>query len=372
MLRTAGRVLTRRVAPATGATLAVGSAAFYANDPKTASRTYVLLTEMAPVILAYRFVEKKQQIRRYLNHENPRLEDAEWDSLHNKYAKSTVDTMRRMLGSYVKLGQFLALRPDIVPQVWTDELRTLESAVPSQSTELVHETIQRAYGKKVEEVFAEFDNKPVGSASIGQVHKATLKDGTRVAVKVQYGAGNERVMRNDIKHGKELFRWLAPEQVAVLDEVEAQFATEFDYRREASHLSQVRSNLQKAGFLGSWWRRGVVDIPEPITDMCTKEVLVMRFLDGDNLVDGIRALGERAARRQGLTLDDLKREMLLKFEREGYPEPYAGPSPFVIEAYRYADRVRCYPVWKSNFGRPTLDGVDCVCSLVDFHTGARS
>ena len=139
--------------------------------------------------------------------------------------------------------------------------------VPAQSTQLVRETIQRAYGKKVEEVFAEFDNKPVGSASIGQVHRATLKDGSRVAVKVQYGAGNEQVMRNDIKHGKELFRWLAPEQVAVLDEVEAQFATEFDYRREASHLSQVRSNLQKAGFLGSWWRRGVVDIPEPITDV---------------------------------------------------------------------------------------------------------
>ena len=147
---------------------------------------------MAPVILAYRFVEKKQQIRRYLNHENPALEDAEWDSLHNKYAKSTVDTMRRMLGSYVKLGQFLALRPDIVPQVWTDELRTLESAVPAQSTELVHSTIERAYGKKVGEVFAEFDNKPVGSASIGQVHRATLNDGTRVAVKVQYVLGVPR------------------------------------------------------------------------------------------------------------------------------------------------------------------------------------
>ena len=91
---------------------------------------------------------------------------------------------------------------------------------------------------------------------------------------------------------------------------------------QASHLSQVRQNLQKAGFLGSWWRRGVVDIPEPISDMCTKEVLVMRFLEGENLVDGIQKLGMRAAQRQGLTLDDLKREMLNKFEREGYPEPY--------------------------------------------------
>ena len=65
----------------------------------------------------------------------------------------------------------------------------------------------------------------------------------------------------------------------------------------------------------------------------------MRFLEGENLVDGIQQLGERAAQRQGLTLDDLKRDMLAKFEREGYPEPYAGPSPFVIEAY-------C-SVWKS-------------------------
>ena len=70
----------------------------------------------------------------------------------------------------------------------------------------------------------------------------------------------------------------------------------------------------------------------------------MRFLEGDNLVDGIQQLGERAAQRQGLTLDDLKRDMLAKFEREGYPEPYAGPSPFVIEAY-------C-SVWKSTLGYP--------------------
>ena len=54
----------------------------------------------------------------------------------------------------------------------------------------------------------------------------------------------------------------------------------------------------------------------------------MKFLDGDNLVDGIRALGERAAQRQGLTLDDLKREMLMKFEREGYRSQYCVEIKF--------------------------------------------
>ena len=94
--------------------------------------------------------------------------------------------------------------------------------------------LERELGRPVSELFRHFELEPVGAASIGQVHRATLKDGTRVAVKVQYGAGNESVMRNDIRHGKELFRILAPEQVAVLDEIEAQFATEFDYRQEAS------------------------------------------------------------------------------------------------------------------------------------------
>ena len=202
--------MLRRAAPATAAALGTGAAAFYWSDPTTAKRTWVLWTEMAPVIVAYRTLEQKQKVRKYLNRENAMLEDAEWEQLHREYAKPTVDTMRKMLGSYVKLGQFLALRPDIMPEVWTDELRTLESAVPAQSSSLVRETIRQAYGKPVEEVFASFDDKPVGSASIGQVHRATLKDGTPVAVKVQYGAANENVMRTDIRNGKQAFRILAP------------------------------------------------------------------------------------------------------------------------------------------------------------------
>ena len=104
--------------------------------------------------------------------------------------------------------------------------------------------------------------------------------------------------------------------------------------------------------------------------MCTKEVLVMRFLEGENLVDGIQQLGERAARRQGLTLDDLKRDMLAKFEREGYPEPYAGPSPFVIEAYRYCDRVKCALVNVGVFLRRRVLGHDVAYAaplLTDFN-----
>ena len=212
----------------------------------------------------------------------------------------------------------------------------------------MHETIRKAYGvEDVSEIFASFEDAPLGSASIGQVHKATLRDGRTVAVKVQYGAGNEEIMRKDIQNGKLAFRVLAPEQVAVLDEVEAQFATEFDYRKEAENLATVRANLRRGGFLrrsswsGWWGGGGAVEVPEPIEDLCRKDVLVMSYLDGDNLVDGIQRLGDEAAKRRGVDFETLKREMLETFEREGYPEPYAGPSAWSIEAYRVLDAWRC-------------------------------
>ncbi|KAH8047318.1 hypothetical protein JL722_13130 [Aureococcus anophagefferens] len=305
----------RRAAAGVAGFGALGCGAFYASDPTTAQRTFVLYSEMAPVIIAYRVLEQKQKLRRDWNgHENPALEDAEWAALHDAHAAPTVACMRRMLGSYVKLGQFLALRPDIVPDVWTKELRTLENAVPPQATALVHDTICRSYNvESVNEIFKTFDDTPLGSASIGQVHRATLLDGREVAVKVQYGAGNEKIMRDDIRNGKRAATLLAPEQVAILDEIEAQFATEFDYRAEAKHLAEL----------------------------CTKDVLVMSYMRGENLVDGIQRLGDRAAAREGVPFETLKKRMIDKFEREGYPEPYAGPSALALDAFRVADRCRC-------------------------------
>ena len=153
----------RRAAAGVAGFGALGCGAFYASDPTTAQRTFVLYSEMAPVIIAYRVLEQKQKLRRDWNgHENPALEDAEWAALHDAHAAPTVACMRRMLGSYVKLGQFLALRPDIVPDVWTKELRTLENAVPPQATALVRDTICRSYNvESIHEIFKTFDDTPL-------------------------------------------------------------------------------------------------------------------------------------------------------------------------------------------------------------------
>ena len=148
---------------------------------------------------------------------------------------------------------------------------------------LVHETYKGSW-EECGRVFARLDNKPVRSASIGQVHRAMLKDGFSRCREGQYGAGNEQVMGTTSNTARSCLGG-SRQQVAVLDEVEAQFATEFDYagRRIA------KSPNPQAGF----WAAGgeVCRYSRTVSDMCTKGVLVMRFLD-DNLVDGIRTLGK--------------------------------------------------------------------------------
>ena len=111
--------------------------------------------------------------------------------------------------------------------------------MPPQATALVHATICESYGvAKVEDVFAEFDDAPLGSASIGQVHRARLRDGREVAVKVQYGAGNEDVMRTDIRNGKRAAMLLAPELGGDRAHLE-QRLQELDERAEHATLRHV-------------------------------------------------------------------------------------------------------------------------------------
>lgn len=124
---------------------------------------------------------------------------------------------------------------------------------------------------------------------------------------------------------------MAPEQVMIFDEVERQFLSEFDYRREAAQLAQARANL--AAFARD------VAVPRPLPHLCTPAVLVMEYLPGPKLRDGIRAHGERYAAARGVTLAALEAEMRASFAANGLPPPYSGPSAAQIEGYRTLLRV---------------------------------
>ena len=119
----------------------------------------------------------------------------------------------------------MATRADFLPRVWVERMRTLEDAVPARSLDEVRRIVHAEFGRPLEEIFVEFDATPLGSASIGQVHKARLKSGEVVAVKIQFEEA-EGLFRNDIINMKLFCQIAQPEQVPIFDEIERQFMTE--------------------------------------------------------------------------------------------------------------------------------------------------
>jgi ubiquinone biosynthesis protein len=188
--------------------------------------------------------------------------------------------------TFIKLGQVLSTRPDIVGLPLAAELSNLQANVPADAAEVVHKTIKEELGQPVEEIFAYFDDKPLASASIGQVHAARLKDGTSVVVKVQHPRIVERI-RNDIEiltgladQAEKYLEEIRPYQPkAIVHEFERTLTRELDFMRELRNLERFNKN-----FAGD----GNVRIPKPYPHLSTSRVLVMDRLEGPSIAEKAR------------------------------------------------------------------------------------
>ena len=179
---------------------------------------------------------------------------------------------------FVKFGQVLSTRRDLLPVDIADELARLQDRVPPFDSSIVLETLERVYGQPVERVFREFEREPVASASVAQVHLAELHDGREAAVKV-LRPGIRPVIERDIallNTGASLVealfaegRRLKPREVVA--EFEKTIHDELDLIREAANASQLRRN-----FLGS----PLLLVPEVFWDYCYSEVMVMERMRG--------------------------------------------------------------------------------------------
>jgi ubiquinone biosynthesis protein len=200
---------------------------------------------------------------------------------------------------FVKFGQMLSTRRDLLPQDIADELARLQDRVPPFPSSIALATLEQIYGKPVNDVFLLFDAEPVASASIAQVHLAVLHDGTEVAVKV-LRPGIAPIISHDIalmETGAWLVEALWPDGKRLRPrEVVTEFARhlgdELDLMREASNCSQLRRN-----FLDS----PLLLVPEVYWDYCYSGVMVMQRVKGTP-ISHVAAL-----REQGVDIPRLAR-----------------------------------------------------------------
>jgi len=210
--------------------------------------------------------------------------DEVWKKLDQETSQVALETMLQLEGFYYKAGQMCASNlGDAFPEVWRDTMSVLQDQVPPQPFDVIESTIRQELD--FEKTFQSFDKEPIGSASIGQVHRAVLWDGTKVVVKVCY-PNAERLLRGDVRTLRAFASLAQPVHVPALKEMEKQFATEFDYREEAKNMARIRQNLMESGLAGGPGTK--CQVPKPYMEHTTKRVLVMEELFGEKLEVALR------------------------------------------------------------------------------------
>ena len=184
--------------------------------------------------------------------------------------------------TFIKLGQIMSMHSDVLPKRYCDELMKLRSDVTPMPFEEVIEVIEESYGRSWKRVFSEIDDKPQGSASIAQVHRAVLRSGEKVVVKVQRRGIYEKMARDiDLLH--KAVKLLPPVSIKgmadldlVLDEMWSVTRDEMNFLTEASNMEEFARRNKDVNFVGT---------PILYQQFTTVHVLVMEYIDGCGIDD---------------------------------------------------------------------------------------
>ncbi len=235
--------------------------------------------------------------------------------------------LTRLGPSYVKFGQFLATRPDVVGMKIAEDLSALQDRMAPFPMVQARAAIEAAHGEPVEAIFAEF-GEPVAAASIAQVHRARRKDGTEVAVKILRPGIRDRFHRDlaAMRFGAELAESRSPEArrlrfVAIVETLARSVAMEMDLRLEAAALSEFADNTKEDKDFR---------VPEPDWQLTAREILI------DEWIDGIRLSDVEALRAAGHDLPALGRNVIQSFLkhaiRDGFFHADMHPGNLFVDA----------------------------------------
>lgn len=219
-----------------------------------------------------------------------------WERAHERNAKRVLNLIVELEGLWVKLGQYLSTRADVLPEAYISLLKQLQDSLPPRPLKEVCRTIEKELGKSMDDLFSSFVDAPLATASIAQVHRATLRSGEDVVVKVQH-EGIKTVILEDLKNAKSIADWIAWAEPQydfnpMIDEWCREAPKELDFDHEAENTRKVSRNL------GCKNKNDVmpgnqVDVLIPEIIQSTEKVLILEYMDGVRLNDceSLKAFG---------------------------------------------------------------------------------
>ncbi len=246
------------------------------------SRTYAVTSLAARVYLGYKAISVREK-RFGLRHnkaERKRLRHHTWSA--NRF----FDVAVRRQGLLIKLGQLIGSRPDLIPDEYIDVLSRLQDAVPPRRFNVIRRVVESELERPLDDIFDDFEEAPIASASLAQVHRARLKpsasapEGRVVAVKVQY-PGIEKIVDNDLQNTRLLLRVLAQFErnldfTPIIEELSHNTPQELDFINEGHNAEIIARN-----FAG----REDVIVPEILWEYSTRRVLTMEYMEGIKITD---------------------------------------------------------------------------------------
>jgi ubiquinone biosynthesis protein len=244
-------------------------------------------------------------------------------------AQRLVRAIERLGPSYIKLGQALSTRSDLIGEELADGLGSLRDKLPPFPSAVAKQIVQEAFGKPVSELFAEFEDEPVAAASIAQVHRAVLHDGRTVAVKI-LRPGIEEAFARDV----ELFMWIAEtvqkrvegmrrlKPVEVVSTFKETVFFELDLRFEAAAASEMADNVKR--------HEPGLRIPAMYWDYTSRHVMCSEWVDGIPFsdMDAIRASGFDL----NMMLSKASRSLFSQVFKDGYFHADLHPGNLFLDA----------------------------------------
>lgn len=244
--------------------------------------------------------------------------DRRWSDFHRGSARQIHRLAIELGGLILKGCQSLGARSDVVPPEYVAVLARLQDRVPPRSFAVVKRTLAQELGTPIDAVFAELAPRPVAAASLAQVHVGRLRDGRRVAVKVQYPEIASQ-MRGDLANLRALFRavgWLERnlDLLPLIDELGAQMPRELDFENEGRNAEAIAAQLA---------HRSEIAIPTIVWEHTRRRVLVMEYMEG------IKVNDVRALRRAGVDPTWVTRTLIDVFAEQilGHGFFHADPHP---------------------------------------------